>query len=465
MPNYPRIKWGRWLTAAIDAVAVIVATLAAYLIRFYLLPARHGVPELTNYIQSLLVIVPVVLFMLRSYRLYDRHRSLRRAETIFAIIKAVSVAMLILMAVTFFYREVAYSRFFLPVLWFTCCLFLSLGRYLGYEIEYQRRRARKELTRVLFVGYNRNTRQLVEWFAQHPHFGYSPLGVLNRETDQVGKHLEQVAILGTVPMWRTFVQELKPDLVILLDADLPRKEISEMVLLCEDLLIDFKMAADFFGIVTQNLGLEYMSDVGLLGLKSLPLDDLLNRAVKRTFDFVVTLILLTLTLPVWILIVLAIKIGGGKGPIFFAQERMGRDGSTFSVLKFRTMKLDAEKETGPVWAKENDSRRTAVGEFLRRWNLDELPQFLNVLRGDMSLVGPRPERPFFVDQFRENIPRYMARHRIKCGITGWAQVHGLRGNTSIEERIKYDLYYMENWSLLLDVEIIFMTLFAFRNAY
>ncbi len=465
MANYPRIKWGRWLTAVIDGVAVAVATLTAYVIRFYLLPSQHGIPQFSNYLQSLLLVLPVVLFMLRSYRLYDRYRPLRRVETIFAIIKAVSVAMLILMAVTFIYREVSYSRFFLPVLWFSCCLFLSLGRYLGYEIEYQRRRNRKELTKVLFVGYNRSTRQLVEWFEQNPHFGYTPIGLLNRETDQVGKHLEQIAILGTVPMWRTFVQELKPDLVILLDADLPRKEISEMVLLCEDLLIDFKMAADFFGIVTQNLGLEYMSDVGLLGLKSLPLDDVFNRALKRVFDFTLTLVLLVLTLPVWVLIILAIKIGGGRGPIFFAQERMGRDGTTFPVLKFRTMKLDAEKETGPVWAQENDNRRTAVGEFLRRWNLDELPQFLNVLRGDMSLVGPRPERPFFVDQFRENIPRYMARHRIKCGITGWAQVHGLRGNTSIEERIKYDLYYMENWSLLLDVEIIFMTLFAFRNAY
>lgn len=465
MSNHPRTKWGCWLTVTIDAFAVSAAALVAYVLRFYVFPSQHGIPGITNYIQSLIVILPVVLLMLRSYRLYDRHRPLRRVETIFATIKAISVAMLVLMAVTFFYRGFAYSRVFLPVLWLTCCVFLSVGRYLGYEIEYRRRRSHEELTKVVFIGYNRNTRRLAEWFSEHPHFGYMPVGILNRETDQVGKHLEHIPILGTVPMWRTFIQELKPDLVILLDSDLSRKEISEMVLLCEDLLIDFKMAADFFGIVTQNLGLEYMSDVGLLGLKSLPLDDLINRFLKRCFDFFVAFVLLTLTLPIWIAIILAIKIGGGKGPIFFAQERMGRDGSTFSVLKFRTMKLDAEKETGPVWAQQNDQRRTAVGEFLRRWNLDELPQFLNVLRGDMSLVGPRPERPFFVDKFRENIPRYMARHRIKCGITGWAQVHGLRGNTSIEERIKYDLYYMENWSLLLDVEIIFMTFFAFRNAY
>ena len=134
-------------------------------------------------------------------------------------------------------------------------------------------------------------------------------------------------------------------------------------------------------------------------------------------------------------------------------------------MKFRTMGVDAEKETGPVWAKANDQRRTRFGNFLRRFNLDELPQLLNVLRGDMTLVGPRPERPHFVSQFRESIPRYMARHKVKSGITGWAQVNGFRGNTSIRERLKYDLYYMENWSLLFDIEILFMTLFAFKNAY
>ncbi len=465
MPSNPRHKIGLIITLLFDIGAITIAALAAYQFRFHVLPAQRGIPDLFIYLQSLIVVIPVQVLLLRSYHLYDVQRPLRRVETIFAVIKAVSISLLILMAVTFFYRTVDYSRFFLPILWFFCCFFISLGRYAAIELEYQRKRNRKEMTRVLFVGYNRNTRHLVEWFGLHPHFGYVPLGVLNRETDQVGKHLEHVAILGTVPMWRTFVQELKPDIVILLDGDLPRKEISEMVLLCEDLLIDFKMAADFFGIVTQNLGLEYLSDVGLLGLKSLPLDDWINRALKRTFDFTVAFFLLIITLPFWILIICAIKLVGGKGPIFFGQERMGRDGATFKVLKFRTMKIDAEKDSGPVWAKENDTRRTVVGEFLRRWNLDELPQFLNVLSGNMSLVGPRPERPFFVDQFRESIPRYMARHRIKCGITGWAQVHGLRGNTSIEERIKYDLYYMENWSLLLDIEIIFMTFFAFRNAY
>jgi len=168
--------------------------------------------------------------------------------------------------------------------------------------------------------------------------------------------------------------------------------------------------------------------------------------------------------PILILAALAVKLTDG-GDIFYRQERVGQDGKNFTLFKFRTMRSDAEQNTGPVWAKKQDDRCTAVGGFLRRFNLDELPQLWNVVRGDMSLVGPRPERPHFVNQFRSEIPRYMTRHKIKSGITGWAQVNGLRGNTSLQERIKYDLYYAENWSLLFDLEILFMTLFAFKNAY
>jgi len=203
-----------------------------------------------------------------------------------------------------------------------------------------------------------------------------------------------------------------------------------------------------------------------LGFRSLALDDPWNRMVKRTFDLVISILLLCATFPLLILIMFVIKMED-RGPVLFKQKRMGRDQKLFNVYKFRTMRVNAETETGPVWAKPNDDRRTRFGPYLRRWNLDELPQLINVLKGNMSLVGPRPERPHFIGQFRASIPRYMTRHKVKSGLTGWAQVHGFRGNTSIQERIKYDLYYMENWSLLLDIEILFMTLSsrAFKNAY
>ncbi|MBI4388405.1 MAG: exopolysaccharide biosynthesis polyprenyl glycosylphosphotransferase, partial [Candidatus Omnitrophica bacterium] len=201
-----------------------------------------------------------------------------------------------------------------------------------------------------------------------------------------------------------------------------------------------------------------------IGLKKSPLDKMGNRILKRLFDILSSVTCVIFLSPIFLIISTIVKLIDW-GPIFYRQERIGMDGRSFLIWKFRTMKVDAEKLTGPIWAAKDDLRTTKIGKFLRKFNLDELPQLVNVLRGEMSLVGPRPERPHFVGQFRTDVPRYMARHKIKSGITGWAQVNGFRGNTSIQERTKYDLYYYENWSLALDLKIIFLTLFAFKNAY
>ena len=196
-----------------------------------------------------------------------------------------------------------------------------------------------------------------------------------------------------------------------------------------------------------------------------PLD--FRRAIKRLIDIAFSFVFLVLTSPILLFIALAVKLSS-PGPVFYRQERMGLNGLTFDMLKFRSMPVDAEKKTGAVWAKPGEQRATRVGAFLRKTSLDELPQFINVLKGDMSVVGPRPERPVFIDQFRDQIPRYMLRHKMKAGITGWAQVNGWRGNTSIEKRIEFDLYYIQNWSLRLDLKIMLMTLwkgFVNENAY
>ena len=297
-----------------------------------------------------------------------------------------------------------------------------------------------------------------------PHYGQKPVGILATNVEDIGKHVDNVPIVGLTEHWETFIKKLQPDQVVLLDESFSREKITDLVAACEDAFIDFKMGADIYGLIASNVGVEYVSHIPLLGFRSLPLDDPWNQFMKRVFDIFVAGIMTLVFLPLGLVVAVLIKLEG-KGPVFYFQERVGRDGKVFRLIKFRTMKIDAEKETGPVWAKPQDDRKTQIGETLRRWNLDELPQLLNVLSGKMSLVGPRPERPHFVDKFRENVPRYMARHKVKSGLTGWAQVHGLRGDTSIEERIKYDLYYMENWSLLLDIEILVMTLFAFKNAY
>lgn len=452
------------LTLLGDAASILLSFFLAYLMRFYTFEKLPHTPSFAAYAAALTVIVPVYLIIFRAYGLYQTSRHMRRIEEIFLVIKAITLSILILTAMTFFYREFSYSRLSLVYLWIFSILITGAMRYFLIQLEYARKRSRREVTRMLIIGANRNTRNIIEWSRGNLHYGYQILGVLAREPDLVGKHFEDIPIIGVVEQARSFIENLKPDQVVLLDKDATREQMTQLVLLCEDKLVDFKIGADFYGLMSRNVDVEYLSNVPLLGFRALPLDDPWNRAVKRSFDILVTLIMLTLTAPFWIVLAILIKLDDG-GPVLYRQERMGRDMKVFDVLKFRTMRVNAENESGPVWAKADDQRRTRTGQFLRRWNLDELPQLLNVLKGDMSLVGPRPERPHFIEQFRDDIPRYMARHRIKSGLTGWAAVNGYRGNTSILERTKYDLYYMENWSLIFDLEILFMTLFAFKNAY
>ena len=453
----------------VDVAAVILSVVAAYELRFealFFIPVRGENPSFSAYCQALILVVPVYLLFLRAYGLYVPSRAIRRIEEMFLVIKAATFSVVVLMAVTFFYRNFFYSRVTLIVLWFLSAIFLCAGRYLLIQWGYKQRVASKETVRVLVAGANRNARAVIKWAKNNPHYGHEVIGVLSRDPEHVHKHVEGVSILGRIDQCEEFIERLKPDQLLLMDSALSREKIADLVDLCEDRFMDFKIAADFYGLMTKNVKVEYLSSVPLLGFKELPLDDPWNRVLKRTFDLSAALLILMFSLPFWLAIAVVIKLADGGG-IFYKQPRMGRDQRIFDLLKFRTMKTDAERESGPVWARPNDSRRTAVGEFLRRWNLDELPQLWNVLRGEMSLVGPRPERPHFIEQFRESMPRYMARHKIKSGLTVWAQVHGLRGNTSIRERLKYDLYYMENWSPLLDIEILFMTLSArgFKNAY
>lgn len=229
----------------------------------------------------------------------------------------------------------------------------------------------------------------------------------------------------------------------------------------------FKIVSDLFGIITQPLAVNEIYGIPVFALKTSPLEKRSARALKRAFDLVVTVPFLLVLSPLLLLLALAVKLTS-RGPVLYRQERVGRGNRTFRVLKFRTMRADAEAASGPVWAAKDDPRRTPIGAFLRRTSLDELPQLFNVLSGEMSLVGPRPERPHFVDQFQRTIPRYLERHRVKAGITGWAQVHGLRGNTPIEERTRYDLWYVENWSLVLDVKVLILTaleVFHHEDAY
>jgi exopolysaccharide biosynthesis polyprenyl glycosylphosphotransferase len=251
---------------------------------------------------------------------------------------------------------------------------------------------------------------------------------------------------------------------VLADTSIQSDDIQRLVVFCQRQSLDFKMIPAYFPALSSGLQVRTLNGVPLLGVIQLPLDKALNRVAKRLVDIVGSLVGLVLSAPVIAFFGLLVYIES-PGPIFFRQLRMSRSGRTFYIYKIRSMKPDAEVGSGAIWAKRDDPRRLKIGAFMRRWNIDELPQFLNVLTGEMSIVGPRPERPELVERFKDTIQNYNARHEVKSGLTGWAQINGFRGDTDLRKRVEHDLYYLENWSLFLDAYIIGGTVFKYKNAY
>ena len=274
----------------------------------------------------------------------------------------------------------------------------------------------------------------------------------------------EVPLLGGYNDLDRVMRECGANAVVLADAACPALEIERLAAYCQRELISFQMVPAFFPALGSGLSVENVSGVPLLGVTRLPLDLTVNRIAKRALDIVGALVGLALAAPI-VVVFAGLVYRESPGPVIFRQRRTSRSGRHFDIYKIRSMRIDAEEGTGAVWCKADDARRLKIGAFMRRWNIDELPQFVNVLKGDMSLVGPRPERPELIERFKDQIPNYNARHEVRAGLTGWAQIHGYRGDTDLGRRIEHDLYYLENWSLLLDLYCVVATLFRTRNAY
>ncbi|MCL4821900.1 MAG: undecaprenyl-phosphate glucose phosphotransferase [Vicinamibacteria bacterium] len=473
----------RLLTAAyvaVDVLATAAAWLLAFLARFHSplvtgwLPVTKGLPEFEPYLVLLPVIAvlwPAVLYL---HGLYRMRRGRSRIDELFTLAWSVVVATAILLAFTLYLRvywfyepDVAprweFSQGVLGVFVVLDVAALATGRAL-FRTWLERRWAAGENVRLLVAGAGELGRAVASTLAGHRELGYRVVGFLD---DQARGPVEGLPVLGTLD---DATRVLEAERIDQLYVALPLEEHSRLVALIRCVAnecVDIRVVPDLVQYATLKAGLEDLDGIPIIALNEVPLRGLASLG-KRLMDLVVgSAMLLVLGLPMAVIAFL-IKWKGGRGPVLLSQERMTLDGKTFPIYKFRTMVEEAEKDTGPVFATEDDPRRTAIGVVLRKYNLDELPQLFNILKGDMSLVGPRPERPPFVEQFRERIPQYMLRHRVKSGLTGWAQVNGWRGNSSIEKRIEYDLYYIENWSLLLDVKILLLTLlrgFGQKHAY
>jgi Undecaprenyl-phosphate glucose phosphotransferase len=335
-------------------------------------------------------------------------------------------------------------------------IFLSIERILFRELLRFIRKRGYNLRHALIVGTGSLGQDVTDRVHGHPELGIKIRGFLSEDNSQIGNELKGFKVLDTFENIRSVVMNQKIDMVLITLPLSAHEKLKDILNDIGDEMVSIMLIPDLLELATLRGGIGEFEGMPVISLRDTPLYGW-NIVVKRVTDFVLSITILLAVSPLMLVISFLVKVTS-RGPVFYSQERMGLDGKIFSMLKFRTMEIQAEKETGPVWAAKNDSRRTSIGTFLRKTSMDELPQFFNVLKGDMSIVGPRPEREFFIQQFRDKVPKYMLRHKMKAGITGWAQISGWRGNTSLEKRIECDLYYIENWSLRLDLAIMWLTI-------
>ena len=480
--RYNRLLVAFYVTS--DALLGVTAFVIAYALRFHtsffaaVIPITKGIPPLRQYVAVLPFVMALVPLGFQLQGLYRLRRGRSRVDDFFAVFVGSILAVVFgivatLYVQTYFATGAAKDRGAFEVSQAVWAIFLVLNvaltfasRELVREALERRWRAGIGLKRILIAGAGELGRLVADKILEHRELGYQIVGFVDDRA--AGDHLgyRGLPLLGTIAEAADIATRESVDHLYVA---LPPEQHVQMLDLIESTsreCVDVKVVPDLLQVIALRARLEDLDGVPVININDVPLQGF-NAVVKRALDVAISSVsLVVLALPV-ALIALVVKITS-RGPVFYRQERMGLDGKRIEIWKFRSMHQDAERDTGPVWAREDDPRVTAVGRFLRRSNLDELPQLWNVLRGDMSIVGPRPERPHFVEQFKHRIPQYMLRHKVKAGLTGWAQVHGWRGNTSIEKRIEYDLYYIENWSVRLDLKIMWLTLlrgFFHKHAY
>jgi Undecaprenyl-phosphate glucose phosphotransferase len=451
-----RSEW--LLTAFLVFLDTSLSALAFYLAYLWRLntdnPPAVNILPFRGYAGMLAIQVGTILLSLLFARLYHLKRGVSRLDILTSLVAAVSIGIVLTTAFTsiVYKNELDYPRLMLVYSWILTVVLVSIGRLI-YDVLEARLRARGvSAYNTLIVGTGEVGRMVLNKIRQSPALGYKVLGFVDDEPAQ--NEILGVPVLGPAAEIPRLIDELGVNQVIIGMPERSHQDILEIIALCQRGKVDIKVFPDVFQIIASEISIGDLNGLPLLTVRDVALRGW-KLTLKRAIDLIGSAVGLVLLSPLLIFVAILIKLES-RGPVFYIQERVGLDGKPFPVIKFRTMHQDAEA-SGPGWTVEDDPRRTRLGGFLRRYSIDEYPQFINVLVGDMSLVGPRPERPVYVEQFRQIVPRYMERHREKAGVTGWAQVNGLRGDTSIVERTKYDLWYIENWSLWLDIKILLRT--------
>jgi Undecaprenyl-phosphate glucose phosphotransferase len=451
-----------------DAAIMVGAWLVSYWVRFdveLFFAVTKGLPDFETYTALTPLIAVLWMSVFTLMRIYESHRLLELRNELLLVLRAHLFALLCFVALTYGFRQYTYSR--LVILYFAAISAFALTSFrLVVRGVLRAARARGyNLRHVLVVGEGATAEALIAHFDALPELGLRVVGVVTHETSQIDA-IRSHQVLGHFGELSDTIERTRPDQVVIALPPAQQSETERVLDSLRDETVDVRLVPDLQRHVALGCEVETFLGIPIVRLNDTPLAGW-GAIAKRATDILLASIALVVLSHVLLIIAALIKLTS-PGPVLFVQERMGLDGRSFLMLKFRSMRVDAEAVTGAVWARPSDDRRTRFGAFLRRTSLDELPQLWNVLRGDMSLVGPRPERPIFVRRFCNQIPHYMLRHKVKAGITGWAQVNGWRGDTSLESRIQCDLFYIKNWSYLLDLKILTMTLwkgFVHKNAY
>lgn len=461
------------LHVIIDAVVIVVSYVLAWWLKFSsgILDTKGGALPFRYYMWALVIIVPLLLILYYAFNLYTSKRIQGRRLELSNIVAANTVGFLVTFTGLFFLQsyEEQFQNFSREMFFYFFVINVVLEESFRLLLRHMLQSIRRNgynLKHILLVGYSRAAEQYIDRIQQNPQWGYNVRGILDDHIAR-GTTYKGVKVIGSIGNLLYILPESRLDEIAITLGLEEYYKLEKIVAECEKSGVHTKFIPDYGNIIPTRPYTEDLLGLPVINIRYVPLSNTFHAFLKRCVDIVGSIVCIILFSPVMAATAIAVK-ATSKGPLIFKQERVGLHNRPFSMYKFRTMYVQTEEEERKGWTQKNDPRITKIGRLLRKTSLDEFPQLFNVLKGDMSLVGPRPERPQYVEKFREEIPRYMIKHQVRPGMTGWAQIHGYRGDTSIRKRIEYDLYYIENWTLGLDIKILFLTIFKGfinKNAY
>ncbi len=452
----------------VDALALVFSYISAWYIRF-----KSGIFELDpwffslgDYMRSLFILVPAYLILYYVFQLYTPKRVQGRRLEAWHIIQANVIGMMAFILYLYIMRQPDFSRLMIFVFFgINICVEVTIRNIIRECLRNMRRQGYNQ-KHIVMIGYSRATEQYIDRVRANPEWGYIIRGIL-ADNVQRGTQYKGIKVIGRTENLTIILPENKLDEIVITLGLAEYHKLEHIVGMCEKSGVHTKFVPDYNNIIPTKPYTEDLLGMPVINIRRVPLNNVLNALVKRCVDVFGAMVALLLFAPVMAVVAVIIKVTA-PGPLIYSQERIGLQNKPFRMYKFRSMVVQDQSSEKKQWTVQNDPRVTPIGRFIRKTSIDELPQLINVLMGDMSLVGPRPERPQFVEQFKEEIPRYMIKHQVRPGLTGWAQVNGYRGDTSIRKRIEHDLYYIENWTLGFDLKILFLTFFkgfVNKNAY